>query len=463
MAIITVKLSKTSIDKAHRDREGHPATVAGVLILRDEVNRRLHLRITATASVWRVRVRKAAGRWSWRSIGEWPALTVEGARAEAETYAGLVAGGADPLAPAEEEKGQALSLGDFWHREFLPDAAGRWKPRTLAHHQWLWGNRIRDHLQHIPLAEIDAETLRRWHKTITADGPTVANGALRLVRSILTLAEQWGHIAQGTNPAALVRGNKERARDRFLSPQEVAILFQAIAAEESEGGVASVGREEVEGDRRRARETQSRGITAHQACLFRALLFTGCRKSELTQAQWHQVDLERGILTLDDAKAGRRIVSLAQPVVADLARLRPLRTSPWIFEGRVLGRPIVNCAKPWRRVCGRADAILAEERRIAEARGEALDSKGFATLRIHDCRHSAASTLISAGYSLGTVAAALGHRSLESVRRYGHLQPSVGKAAADALAELYQSARQGGKVIALRKEEDIAKEAEGSS
>jgi site-specific recombinase XerD len=42
-------------------------------------------------------------------------------------------------------------------------------------------------------------------------------------------------------------------------------------------------------------------------------------------------------------------------------------------------------------------------------------------LRIHDLRHSYASFLVSAGFSLPTIGALLGHATPETTARYAHL------------------------------------------
>ena len=49
---------------------------------------------------------------------------------------------------------------------------------------------------------------------------------------------------------------------------------------------------------------------------------------------------------------------------------------------------------------------------------------GMPEFRLHDCRHSLASAIVSAGGTLHDVAAALHHESLASSKRYAHLYPA---------------------------------------
>ena len=51
---------------------------------------------------------------------------------------------------------------------------------------------------------------------------------------------------------------------------------------------------------------------------------------------------------------------------------------------------------------------------------KAKKAVGMKYLRFHDLRHSAATAMVSAGASLHTVGAVLGHRSMQSTKRYAH-------------------------------------------
>jgi integrase len=51
----------------------------------------------------------------------------------------------------------------------------------------------------------------------------------------------------------------------------------------------------------------------------------------------------------------------------------------------------------------------------------AMDKAGFTDLRLHDLRHSTASSLINAGADFFTVGAVLGHKDMRSTKRYSHL------------------------------------------
>jgi site-specific recombinase XerD len=52
---------------------------------------------------------------------------------------------------------------------------------------------------------------------------------------------------------------------------------------------------------------------------------------------------------------------------------------------------------------------------------ESMNAAGFPSLRLHDLRHSTASSLINAGADFYTVGAVLGHKDARSTKRYSHL------------------------------------------
>ena len=87
----------------------------------------------------------------------------------------------------------------------------------------------------------------------------------------------WGHVPDNhVNPAIGVQMNKEYPRERFVKPSE---LPRLVAAMEQESDIRV------------------------RAALWLFLL-TGARKSELLQATWDCVDLERGELRIPRPKQG---------------------------------------------------------------------------------------------------------------------------------------------------------------
>jgi integrase len=157
------------------------------------------------------------------------------------------------------------------------------------------------------------------------------------------------------------RPHKEVARDRALSDDEVARLWAACGDE----GVFGAA--------------------------IRMMVLTGCRRREVAEMRWDEVDAERRLWTLPAARSKSRH-SLAAPLVPaawDVISSVP-RIGDYVFS-TTGDRPIANFV----RVKSRLDAKL----KLAQH------------WRIHDTRRSVASGLQRLGLQVEIIEAVLGHLS----------------------------------------------------
>src|SRR5262249_26552157 len=112
-----------------------------------------------------------------------------------------------------------------------------------------------------------------------------------------------------------------------------------------------------------------------------------------------------GLVRLRYTKNKRRhVVPMPQLTRMILAQWHSnqLPTSPLVFPSRDGLRP-ASIGRAWAVACARAQ---------------------LEDFRFHDLRHTAASYLAMAGVRIEDIAAILGHRSIETTRRYRHLLPS---------------------------------------
>lgn len=144
---------------------------------------------------------------------------------------------------------------------------------------------------------------RVLQKIVAREAPTTANDALRYLRRMFAYARKRHYVT--SNPAADFTisdaGGSERARERFLSADELTALFKKI------------------------RETPTFG-RANELAL-KVLLATCVRKRELVAAPKSEFDLDKGVWTLpaNRTKSGVGLqVPLAPSVVAWLAELMKL-------------------------------------------------------------------------------------------------------------------------------------------
>ncbi len=237
------------------------------------------------------------------------------------------------------------------------------------------------------LTEITQQAVAQWLAEKAAEG--LAPATVEKLRILLgrgfELAKQWGMAGSDKNPArGIPRKPINNARERFLNAAEVKRLQAAV--EES-------------------RNPQLKFIVG-------LLLLTGARVSELLNAEWKNINLERRVWLIPTSKTGKpRHVPLSQPAI-DLIGLVPrFKDCPYLLPNPETLKPLVTIKHAWQT---------------------ARDKAKLPGLRIHDLRHSAASFMINAGIDLFAVGRVLGHADHKSTMRYSHLANDTLLAAVEA-------------------------------
>lgn len=180
-----------------------------------------------------------------------------------------------------------------------------------------------------------------------------------------------------------------------------------------------------------SQEEVERLIGAVRSAKHRAILMTsygaGLRVSEVATLRVSDIDSERMMIRLRDAKGGRdRYVLLSERLLAVLRTYWRQARPPgeYLFQGTKPGESISRKAL-WHMV-----------RRAAERAGI---HKGISP---HSLRHSFATHLLEAGVDLRTIQHLLGHRSISSTVRYTLVSRKVMdrvKSPLDSLAGLFDS------------------------
>ncbi|HZS60763.1 MAG TPA: tyrosine-type recombinase/integrase [Gemmatimonadaceae bacterium] len=359
------------------------------------------------------------------TIGEYGALTVDQARQRAAEARAQIQLGGDPAVDRAAAKGAPTiaTLGV----DFMADVDARRKPKTASEYRRQWNKHIVPSLGSKRVADATTADVAKLHRSLRGNGPYLANRVLALLGSFFTYAERQGIRPRHSNPAAEVDPFRESTRERFLTPEEIGRLGDALRRAETTGlPLAAIHRRS-----RRSRTTESETAIAqpsdarsdsktaaanlYAVAALRLLLISGWRKSEVLTLRWDAIDADRGIATLSDTKTGRSQRQLGAPALALLGELPRVEGSPYVFPGgRKLDCPRVDLARLWCSV------------RLAA---------GLEDVRLHDLRHSFASISASAGAALLIIGKLLGHHETASTARYAHLLDAPVKAAADAAAK----------------------------
>jgi integrase len=213
-------------------------------------------------------------------------------------------------------------------------------------------------------------------------------------------AREMGYIEH--NPAHGIRKTADKRRSFRLGPKEYRVLGQAIEAA-----------------RRRGEHWQA--LSA-----IRLLALTGCRRSEILNLKWSEVDVKNACLRLGETKTGASIRPLPKPAQAILAHIK--RDAEHVFPGVTGGdKPYASVfPKAWRRIVGVAYTP-------------------------HGLRHAYASAAHELGLSELTIKALLGHARLGVTSGYIMTMDSLLLAAAERVAGNVKGAMTGetGKIVSL--------------
>lgn len=260
-----------------------------------------------------------------------------------------------------------------------------------------WGN--------VPLTEITAPDIEQWINALPGSSNT-HNVTLLCLSSSLTQAERRGLIHN--NPVRHVKFKpRTEIGERFLTADEQTAIREKLPTEH------------------------------HFA--YDMLSATGIRWGELAGLHWDHVDFENGVLsvvmqwvereqTFRPTK-GKSVRRVPLPELAVDALKSRLGAIGW-------GEP---CEAVYDRVSAQYRAVLLDGdvpmkiRRFRDALQRAAKQatitiadteRHIGKVRIHDLRHTYASTLVQNGVDIQTVSALLGHSSVAVTARYAKVSDS---------------------------------------
>ena len=128
---------------------------------------------------------------------------------------------------------------------------------------------------------------------------------------------------------------------------------------------------------------------------------TGVRWVEMSQLEWGDFDLQRGVVRVQTAKQRVKYVTRVIPLTYNLTRA--------LKEAHAGKQPLADIPNYW----------------TAKDRFAAIVSRnGIQGGSLHTLRHTFASHLVQKGISLYVVSKLLGHSTITTTEIYAHLSPS---------------------------------------
>ena len=359
---------------------------------------------------------RTKGRTRRYTIGTHGVWTPDTARVQARVLLGRIAQGDNPAEERELDH-KAITVKELCER-YLEDAKsglilGKKRRPKKASTIYTDEGRIRRHI--IPLlgtrrvkdltsadiirfmrdvasgrTKADQKTKKRG-RAIVRGGIGTGTRTVGMLGAVLTYARENGIIE--TNPAHGIRKPAYEKRTRRLSEDEYRLLGKLL--------------------RKAALDDQL--TTA--AAIARVIALTGCRRGEIINLIWPEVDIDSSCLRLTDSKEGASVRPLGLPAVDLLTARRPEYPAGPVFVGTLEGKPLVGFPKHWHKI---------------------VAGTPLAGITPHVLRHSYASVANDLGFTESTVAALLGHAQGTVTSRYIHTVDTALIMAADAVAGYIQ-------------------------
>jgi integrase len=273
-----------------------------------------------------------------RTIGEYPAISLQKARERAREWRELLRKGIDPK--AEEERQRRLELRkqqttfgvaaeDFLERHVRGHRKARDTEREIRRDLiGAWGDR--------PIASISRDDVVVLIESIAKrPAPYLAHVILGHARSLFNWAINRGTYGLETSPCDRIKpatliGAKE-PRQRVLSDAEIAAVWHG-----------------------------SEALGYPFGPLYQLLLLTGARKNEVAGAKWGEFDLKKKIWTVPPERFksnASHLVPLSDQAVGTLASLPRFTKGDHLFTTTYGEKPISGFSKGKARI----DKLVKEE------------------------------------------------------------------------------------------------------
>jgi integrase len=265
------------------------------------------------------------------------------------------------------------------------------------YHEWALANRksfvaetnryqkhIRPMLANLPISEITPLLLDRLKDDLVRKGYSsqTVKHILVLVRQVMNKGIVWG-LHAGRNPINQIKlPQPNNRRERFLTPEEIRELFEELEK-----------------------------VSIDQRDIALLSLHTGLRAGEIFGLRWVDVDLEQGVISILDPKAGKAQKAFMTATIKAMLNRR-------MMNSEILPNGLIFKSRKGTRIREVSDSFSRIVERLGLNRG--IDDRRQRVC-FHTLRHTFASWLALSGKSILLIKELLRHSSVTLSERYSHL------------------------------------------
>jgi integrase len=241
-------------------------------------------------------------------------------------------------------------------------------------------------------AEIDDGEWQSWVDRLSREG--LSRSRIANILAVARAIYGWGsRPTRRLVPRNVLSGielppNDEKPRTRVADAEEAAVLLEALDPAD--------------------------------AVAFALAFYAGLRRAEIRRLEWQDVELDgyrlRVVKSKSQAGTGRR-PPIAEP-------LRPILLNEYMRQGRPTKGPVVTVSVISNKFGDRSRRFWGWRRDEDDTwTPSSSPSPPLEPITLHECRHTYASFLMAAGYTLKELMEYMGHSSIQATERYIKLLP----------------------------------------
>jgi integrase len=382
--------------------EARPSSNKERLVLWDAKTPGLQCRISHTGNITFSIYKRMKGYAAERvTLGKFPQMSIEQARINAAKVNAAIAVGENPAEVKRAHKAE-MTFKELYNE--YEEKHSKHKKRSWNNDKSQFDLYLEKPIGHKKLSQIKRADIANLHLSISRqvrptknkdDIPqyksTTANRVLALISSVFNWGVKNGKCSD--NPVKGIEKNKEKSRDRFLQPEELASFFKAVQNETNE--------------------------TIRDYVLLS--LYTGARRSNVVSMRWSDISFQHKVWRIPQTKNDEPVVVPLIEEVIEILKSRMKNGSAYVLPGTSESGHLNDPKKGWKRILEKAE---------------------IKNLRLHDLRRTLGSWQAIMGSSNIIIGKSLGHKSQKATEVYARLNiDPVRKSIENATQAMFEASR----------------------